>query len=138
MTFPTRPEYETLIYGLPEAHPEILNSTLHLYSTSALTAIVEGQIQLKSGLVLHILEVLDFKERRIQNYSYAIYQGTEKIRWYDPQPHPENSALKVTFPHHYHQEPDIKHNRQPAPGISFDSPNLSTVITDCVALSRVI
>jgi hypothetical protein len=68
MSFPTRPEYETLIYGLPEAHPEILKSTLHLYSTSALTA--------------------------------------------------------------------IKHNRQPAPGISFDSPNLSTLIADCVTLGQ--
>lgn len=69
MAFPSRPEYETLIYGLLEAHPE-------------------------------------------------------------------NSALKVNFPHHYHQEPDIKHNRLPAPGISFDGPNLATLIADCAALGR--
>lgn len=54
--------------------------------------------------------------------------------WYDPEPHPENPDLAKTFPHHLHEPPDIKHNRQPAPGISFDSPNLPTLIEDCIAL----
>jgi hypothetical protein len=42
--------------------------------------------------------------------------------------------LASTFPHHLHELPDIKHNRKPAPGISFDAPNLPTLIADCVAL----
>ncbi|MEW5987949.1 MAG: DUF6516 family protein [Chloroflexota bacterium] len=57
---------------------------------------------------------------------------------YDPQPHPENPILAITFPHHYHEEPDIKHNRRPAPGISFETPNLPTLIADCIALSKVL
>jgi hypothetical protein len=67
MSFPTRSDYETLVYSLLDAHPEVLSSTLRLYSASALTAIVEGEIQLNNGLKLRVLEVLDFKARRIQS-----------------------------------------------------------------------
>jgi len=134
MSFPSRPEYESLIYGLLDAYPEVTSSTLRLYSTSALTAIVEGQVQLANGLNLHVVEALDFKTGHIQRYSYTIFRAGEKIRWYDSEPHPEDSSLVSTFPHHLHEPPDIKHNRKPAPGISFQSPNLSTLIADCIAL----
>ena len=43
MPIPSRSEYERLVYGLAE-HPEVETSTLRLYSTSTLTAIVEGDI----------------------------------------------------------------------------------------------
>lgn len=64
MSFPSRPEYESLIYGLLDAYPEVIGSTLRLYSTSALTAIVEGQVQLANGLGLRVVEALDFKAGR--------------------------------------------------------------------------
>ena len=134
MPFPTRIEYETLVYGLAEKHPEIASSTLRFYSTSSLTAVVEGELFLQNGLKLRILEVLDFKAGKIQSYSYAVYQEGEKIRWYDPQPHPENPALVVNFPHHFHEPPDIKRNRQPALGISFETPNFAVLIADCQQL----
>ncbi|MCB9010152.1 MAG: hypothetical protein H6656_22735 [Ardenticatenaceae bacterium] len=133
MPIPSRSEYERLVYGLAE-HPEVETSTLRLYSTSALTAIVEGELQFNNGLRLRIMEVLDFRVERIQSYSYAVYQEGEKIRWYDPQPHPENPALTPTFPHHFHAPPDIKNNRLPAAGISFDSPNFMALIDDCLNL----
>lgn len=136
MSFPIRSEYESFIYGLLDTHPEVSASTLGLYSTSALTAIVEGEHALQNGLTIRILEVLDFKEERIRNYSYAIYRGQEKLRWYDAQPHPENQALRPTFPHHYHDPPDIKHNRLPAPGISFESPNLLRLIEDALLVGN--
>ncbi|HRQ37673.1 MAG TPA: DUF6516 family protein [Chloroflexota bacterium] len=136
MAFPSRHEYESLIYGVAATYPEVVASTLRLYSTSALTAVVEGEVQFNNGLKLRILEILDLKNGRIQNYSYAIYRGNDKIRWYDPQPHPENPALTATYPHHFHEEPDIKHNRQPAKGISFEKPNLPVLIADCLALGR--
>jgi hypothetical protein len=135
MAFPTRAEYEALIYGLSLTYPEIAASTLRLYSTSALTARVEGEITFHNGLQLRVLEVLDFKSRVIRQYSYEIYRGNTKIRWYDPQPHPDNAALAATFPHHYHVEPDIKHNRQPAPGLSFSTSNLPTLISDCLKIA---
>jgi hypothetical protein len=134
MTFPSRPEYERLVYGLPDDYPEVVGSTLYLYSTSALTAIVEGRVTLHNGLVLHVIEALDFKIGRIRHYSYTVFRGDERIRWYDSQPHPENPALAETFPHHLHEPPDIKHNRKPAPGISFAEPNLPTLIADCIAI----
>jgi len=134
MTFPSRPEYERLVYGLPDNHPEVASSTLHLYGTSALTAIVEGEVMLRNGLTLRVTEALDFKMGRIRQYSYTVFQGAERICWYDSQPHPEVPDLASTFPHHLHEPPDIKHNRKPAPGISFTAPNLPTLIADCIAM----
>lgn len=78
----------------------------------------------------------DLTDGEIFDYSYAVFRGDEKIRWYDPQPHPENPALASTFPHHRHEPPDIKHNRKPAPGISFHAPNLPTLIKDCEELGK--
>ncbi len=134
MSFPSLSEYERFIYGLQDSQPEVVLSTLRLFSTSALTAMLEGGLRLRNGLEIRVMEVLDFKEKRIRNYSYAVYRGSEKIRWYDAQPHPENPDLASTFPHHFHEEPDIKSNRRPAMGISFENPNLLVVVEDCLKL----
>jgi len=137
MPFPALADYETLLYNLREQYADhITASTVHLYSTSALTARVTGSIQFASGLELRVAEFIDFLSGQIRDYSYTVYLGAEKVRWYDPQPHPDNAALAPTFPHHYHTPPDIKHNRQPASGISFDAPNLPTLIRDCIELGK--
>lgn len=133
-SFGSLSEYERFVYSLQDSHPEVVSSTLRLFSTSALTGMLEGEIILRNGMVIRILEVIDFKAQRIRNYSYAIYRGGVKIRWYDPHPHPERPELASTFPHHFREEPDIKHNRLPAEGISFLEPNLLTVIEDILAL----
>lgn len=78
--------------------------------------------------------MLELSDGELLDYSYTVIRSNEKIRWYDPQPHPENPDLAATFPHHRHEPPDIKHNRRPAPGISFTEPNLPTLIADCLAL----
>src|SRR2546422_4329389 len=57
-------------------------------------------------------------------------QAGEKIAWYDPFEHPHIPALASTYPHHKHIPPDIKHHRVPAPGISFEQPNLPTLIQE--------
>lgn len=134
MGFPSRAAYETIIYRLVEDYPQVRESTLRLYSTSALTAIVEGSIHFHNDVELRVVEVLDFKSSRIQRYSYTVFRHAEKIRWYDPEPHPNVPELASTFPHHLHEPPDIKHNRKPAPGINFASPNLATLIYDCSEL----
>lgn len=136
MSFPSRPEYEKLIHSLVDTHPDVVGSTLHLYSTSSLTAIVQGSVTLQNGLELRIIEALDFKDGRIRHYSYTVLRGEERVRWYDPQPHPEIPELASTFPHHRRDPPDIKHNRRPAPSISFTAPNLPTLIADCIALGE--
>ncbi len=144
MSFPTRAEYEQLLYSLLEQYPEIETSTLRLYSTSKYAASVKGQVQFKNELVLRVTEVVDFRAERIQTYSYTVLNGAERVRWYDPQPHPEQPDLQTNFPHHRHEPPDpsaqseltIKHNRRPAPGISFESQNLTTLIADCIELGK--
>ncbi len=132
----SRTEYEHYLYVLLPQHPQVVRSTLRLFTNSATTCIVRGQIELKNNLTIRVFEFLDLTDETILEYSYAVYDGEEKIRWYDAQPHPENPLLKSTFPHHYHTPPEIKHNRQPANGISFSEPNLPTVIADCLTLKN--
>ncbi len=137
MPFPSRTEYEALVYGLPQVYPDqIVGSTLRVYGVSALAVRVVGTVQFANGLQLRVAEFVDFKAKCIRDYSYTVYRGEEKVRWYDPQPHPENPNLAATFPHHYHEPPDIKHNRHPAPGITFEAPNLPTLVADCIRLSQ--
>ncbi|MFL7794354.1 MAG: DUF6516 family protein [Anaerolineae bacterium] len=132
----SRSAYEHLLYTLPQQHPEIASSSLHLFTTSATVGLVTGSVQFHNGLELRVRELVDLSDGEIMDYSYDILQGDDPIRWYDPQPHPENPELATTFPHHLHEPPDIKRNRQPAPGIDFIAPNLPTLITDCIALGR--
>jgi len=130
----SRSSYETLLYTLAEHYPALSESTLRLYPNSRTTAIVRGSVFFANGLELRVFEYLDLSDGEILDYSYAIYRGEKKIRWYDPQPHPDRPELAATFPHHYHEEPGIKLNRRPAPGISFDAPNLPGLIKDCLRL----
>jgi hypothetical protein len=133
MSFLSQAEYEQLVYTLPQSHPEIVSSSLRLYTTSRGTAIVRGTVRFHNGLELHVSEIVDFVAGRISDYSYTVFQGPERIRWYDPQPHPEQLDLASTFPHHLHDLPDIRHNRRPAPGISFTEPNLPALIAEIAA-----
>jgi hypothetical protein len=121
---------------LGNQYSEIQESTLRLFTVSTQSAIVEGEIRFSNGLTLRVLEIINLRARVIQKYSYTIFYNGEKLRWYDPQPHPEIEALQSTFPHHRHDPPNIKQNRLPAPGISFSATNLETLIRDCVALGE--
>ena len=134
MTTFSRSSYETLIYTLTEQFHEITASTLSFYTNSATSAIIRGSVYFRNGLEMRIFEYLDLTDGEIFEYSYTIYRGETKIRWYDPQPHPNNLDLTETFPHHYHEDPNIKHNRKPAPGISFTAPNLPTLIANCLEM----
>ena len=130
-----RGAYETLLYTLTERYPEVVSSTVRLYTQSATTAFVRGSVHFRNGLELRVFEYVDLTDGEIFDYSYEVYRGNSKLRWYDPQPHPDNATLAATFPHHYHVEPDIKHNRQPAPGLSFSAPNLPALIGDCLKIA---
>jgi hypothetical protein len=78
---------------------------------------------------LEVWELVDFSTGRIRSYSYEVYRG-EKICWYDAWEHPEIPALASAFPHHRHILPNLRDHRIPAPGISFESPNLDVVLND--------
>lgn len=45
-------------------------------------------------------------------------------------------ALQITHPHHKHIPPDIKHNRAPAPEMSFNQPNLPALIREIETLIK--
>jgi hypothetical protein len=74
--------------------------------------------------------VVQFVVSQILDYGYEVWVEGEKAYWYDPQPHPDDPSLRSTYPHHKHLSPDIKHNRQPAPGPSFEQPNLPFLIQE--------
>ena len=136
MPLSSRPEYEKLLYTLPQSYPEVKSSSLHFFTTSRSAGLVKGSVWFHSGLELRVQELVDLSDGEILDYSYTVFRGEERIRWYDPQPHPEIPELAETFPHHLHEPPDIKRNRQPSPGIDFIAPNLTTLIADCIALGR--
>jgi uncharacterized protein DUF6516 len=127
------PDFQTygeLIYSLPERYSRIQHSTLVLATIGPTLAKLEGQVTFEGEVVLDVWELVDFESGRIRNYSYEIYRAGEQIAWYDPFEHPHIPELASTHPHHKHVPPDIKHNRVPAPGISFEQPNLPTLIED--------
>jgi hypothetical protein len=122
--------YGKLIYSLQERYASVRRSTLVLASIGSTLAKLEGQVIFESDVVLDVWELVDFAAGRIRNYSYEIYHASEKIAWYDPFEHPHIAELASTYPHHKHILPDLKHNRIPAPGISFGQPNLPTLIEE--------
>jgi hypothetical protein len=77
--------------------------------------------------------LVDFAAGEILDYGYEVWRSGEKLYWYDPQPHPGDPTLASTDPHHKHIPPDIKHHRIPAPGLSFDRPNLPLLIEEIAA-----
>jgi hypothetical protein len=122
--------YSTFVYALAERHPFVTHSTLILAPIGATLAKLEGRIECKGGTHLEVWELIDFAAHRIRTYSYEVYRAGEKVCWYDSWEHPEIPALAVTFPHHKHLLPNLRDNRVPAPGITFESPNLDVVLAD--------
>lgn len=124
------PEYETFIYTLQQRLPGINRSTLVVIRRGPLSAIVQGDIELPNGYRLHVRENLIFIQSpgTIRSYGYEVWQGEHLLYWYDSQPHPNEPSLASTHPHHKHIPPDIKHHRVPAPGLSFEQPNIPFLI----------
>ena len=130
MSLPDVRTYGELVYSLQDRYPSIQRSTLVLAPIGRTLAKLEGRVIFAGDVTLDVWELVNFDTERITNYSYEIYQAGEKIAWYDPFEHPDIPELASTHPHHKHIPPDIKHNRVPAPGISFDQPNLPTLIEE--------
>ena len=130
MPIPNLQAYGELLYSLQECYSSIQHSTLVLITIGPTLAQVEGQVTFANGAVLDVWELLDLEAGRILNYSYEVYRSDEKVLWYDPFEHAHTPELASTFPHHKHVLPDIRHNRVPAPGISFEEPNLPFLIDE--------
>ena len=125
-------DYETFVYTLQQSYPAITRSTLVLARRGRTIANLTGELHFDNGCRLAVYEILtwDAGPLLIQRYSYEVWRGNEKAYWYDPQPHPNESSLAGTHPHHKHIPPDIKRNRIPAPELSFEKPNLPFLINE--------
>lgn len=123
-------EYESFLYSLPEQVASVLASTLVLIRRGAQRAVVSGEVTFAAGYRLVVFEVLNarYGSLRLTSYGYEVWRDEEQLYWYDSQPHPNHPELASTHPHHKHVPPDIKHNRIPAPGLSFTQPNLPLLI----------
>jgi hypothetical protein len=113
----------------------VTRSTVAVWSDSPCTGIAEGEVFFARGFRLRLREELDFEAGLITAYGYEVYQGEERLFWYDDFPHPEDPALAPTFPHHKHVPPNIRHHRIPAPGMSFIVPNLPGLLQEIEAIA---
>jgi len=129
-------DYELFLYTLKEQFPSVRHSTVILAKRGAYLARVSGELQFDHGFRLIVRERILYHRlpSLIDEYGYEVWQGKEKLYWYDPQPHPDEPTLQSTFPHHKHIQPNMKSNRVPAPGNSFNSPNLPGIIREIEGL----
>jgi len=107
-------------------------STVTFVRRGASLARVAGELYFADDIRLVIRErlVYDRMPVMIDSYGYEVWKGEEKLYWYDSQPHPGEPSLQSTHPHHKHVPPDLKHNRLPAPQMSFTQPNLPALIQE--------
>ncbi len=128
--------YEEFVYTLNIHYPLIQQSTLVIAPHGRRTAVLQGDLVFDQGYRLSIRERLSFDEDMIviEFYGYELWHLGKKIAWYDAQPHPNNPLLQDNHPHHKHVAPDMKHNRIPAPQMSFSRPNLPVLIEEIAAL----
>jgi len=131
-------QYEYFVYTLPQRFQRIRNSTLIIAQRGRSFGELTGEISFHTQHSLSVYErlVWDSDGLKIEGYSYEVRKGNEKIFWYDSQPHPNNPELAMNHPHHKHIPPDIKHNRIPAPMLSFTEPNLDKIINEIEDLIR--
>ncbi len=124
--------YEVFVYSIQHRYPQVKVSTLVLKRTGKMFAELSGQLFFEREIRLFARERLDFKNTVIKGYSYEVWQGTQKLYWYDSQEHPNDPTLASTHPHHKHIDPDIKHHRIPAPELRFNVPNLPFLIQEII------
>ena len=118
------------------SQPTVQSSTVAVWADSPYTSVAEGEVFFTNGLRLRMREEIDLDASLITSNGYEVYRGEERLYWYDDFPHPNDPKLASTMPHHKHVPPDIKHNRIPAPNISFEHPNLPALIQEIGELGR--
>jgi len=131
-SFEKSSDYSYFLFSLEQKFPEISNSQINFYSIEPDLFLAKGVIEFNSEIKLTFHEVINFSKQQIVRYAYEVCQKSELLYFYDPQEHPEDSSLTSTFPHHKHVPPNIKRNRQPAPGLSFTKPNLLFLIQEII------
>jgi len=128
----TPEDYELFLYTLVEQFSSVRRSTVAFVRVGATLARVSGELHFEQGIRLVVRErILYYRLPAVIDwYGYEVWQGEEKLYWYDSQPHPNDTILQSSYPHHKHIPPDVKHNRIPAPEMSFTRPNLPALIQE--------
>jgi len=134
----TPEDYELFLYTLADQFPSVRRSTVVFIRRGATLARVTGELYFDQGIRLVVRERILYHclPAVIDWYGYEVWQGKERLCWYDSQSHPNDPALQSTHPHHKHIPPDIKHNRAPAPEMSFNQPNLPALIREIETLIK--
>lgn len=134
--FRTPEDYELFLYTLADRFSSVRRSTMTLIRRGTSLARVAGEVFFDQSIRLVVRErlIYDRLPITVDWYGYEVWQHDEKLYWYDSQPHPDDPLLQSTHPHHKHIPPDIKHNRIPAPGMSFAQPNLLKLISEIESL----
>jgi hypothetical protein len=130
--FRTPEDYELFLYTLTEQFPSVRSSTIVFIRRGATLARVIGELYFEHDIRLVVRERVLYHRLPlvIDWYGYEVWQGEEKLYWYDSQPHPNDPTLASTHPHHKHIPPNIKRNRIPAPQMSFTQPNFPMIIRE--------
>lgn len=127
--------YENWIYALSDIYSSVESSSVVLIRRGHYIAVIRGEVHFQNGIYLRVYEeLIALPSIEITGYGYEVWQGDNKLYWYDPQPHPNDPTLASTHPHHKHVHPNIKQNRIPAPNMSFECPNLPALIEEIEAL----
>ncbi len=128
----TPEDYELFLYTITENFSSVHRSTVTFVRRGASLARVAGMLFFDFDYRIIVRERLLFHTQPalIDWYGYEIWKGDVKLFWYDSQPHPNDPTLQSSHPHHKHIPPDIKHNRTPAPQMSFTKPNLPVLIKE--------
>lgn len=134
--FRTAEDYELFLYTLAERFSSVRRSTTTFIRRGTSLARVAGELFFDHDIRLVMRErlIYDRLPIAVDWYGYEVWRGEEKLYWYDSQPHPDDSLLQSTHPHHKHIPPDIKHHRILAPGMSFTQPNLLKLIPEIESL----
>ena len=130
-------DYELFLYTLTEQFPSVRRSTVTFIRREASLARVAGELHFDHAIRLVVRERVLYHRLPavIDEYGYEVWQGDEKLYWYDTQPHPNDPALQSTYPHHKHIPPNMRRNRIPAPEMSFTQPNLPVLIQEIETLT---
>lgn len=130
-------KYEEFIYALADQFSSITGNSLVVKRHGKNWAEATGRVYFANDYSLEVREIVDFStENFIRRYGYAIRKGDDTLYWYDSQEHPHDPNLQSTHPHHKHVPPDMKHNRIPAPRMSFKRPNLPALIEEIEGIIR--
>lgn len=84
-------DFETLIYSVPDSSSLFTHADLVLQRRGKTTYWLIGNVYFEKEIWLHVTEVLDFLfEDFILDYAYVVFGKSEKLYYYDSQPHPHS------------------------------------------------